>query len=410
MHSLPHRPRCLAPGRTLALLSASLLLTGVAGAQLGNEPGPTNTIVQVVSEPFEPELEEVSGGTEGDMNCFEIVFARSGLRAIVQNFPDMGEGFTQNQRTLAKWLTREVAFRPGNAIHSYLESGELYGIEFDWFFPGPVGLARPSLPRSVDVHLSARGEEGPFAEVYGFLAGEYAAYKLAVEGMIGHPMESFVVWEPETLCTGAARLTLVGQQNQLQGPLLAGGDVRLAGYGNVVDGPLWVAGLFQRTEGNRTSFVGRCDGVPLPNPGVHLETLRAEARSNGTYFPGDALLATNAPPTGVVFAEGHLTVAASGWSGAWTLVSASGDVELAGDDLALQPGVSTVTAIAFSGSVRVSGDRVRAVGELHAPQGTLDVSGSSNTLLGAFTAGGAIVGGDANLLSDGTRLPDPSTP
>ena len=410
MHPFSFRSENRTPERLLAALAATALLGGAAGAQLSHEPGPNSGLVQVEAEPYGPELDTTSGETEGDMNCFEVVFARSGLRAIVQNFPDMGEGFLQNQRTLAKWLTREVVFRPGNAIHSYYEAGEVYGIEFDWFFPVPGGMVRPSLPRAVDVELLGRGDEPSlFAKVYGFGQGEYVAYRTAVEAVIGHPMDAYVVWEPETLCVGSARLRLAGEQNLLQGPAMAGGDVELVGAGNALHGPLWLAGRFRRLEGNRVGFVGRRETVPAPAFAGSLAALRSEAIASGTYFPGDALLSGVAPPAGVVFAEGNLVLAADGWSGDWTLVSASGSVELAGDDLSLLPSGSTVAAVAFGGDVRVLGNRAQVVGELHAPQGTLDVQGSWNTLLGAFTGVGATLRGEGNLMSDGTRLRDPST-
>ena len=136
---------------------------------------------------------------------------------------------------------------------------------------------------------------------------------------------------------------------------------------------------------------------------------RGAAMGSGTYAPGNLVITEgNLPASGVVFAEGSITLAVDGLSGRWTFVSATGNVSVRGDDVIVEPYIGNTTAIAFQGDVSVAGNGGLLVGELHAPRGSFDVTGSGNTLLGIFVGAGVQLTGSRNVLTDGTHaLPLP---
>jgi len=393
--SLGQRPSCV--------LSLSLVLALPLSAQ---------TDVEVSGEPV-PGATAAAGNNEveGDLNCFEIWFPATDLRAIVQNYPAMGPAFAHEMRTLAKYLFREAVLRGDSSLATQRRSGLLRGIEFDWFFPEAQAGAVPlHLPDPVEVYLTADGSRSHLATIYGYDGSGYAAKKAMVEAMVGHPMETFVVFEGDVLSipAGGEPLALRGDGNELHGPLRSAPGARFTGTRNAVHDSLSTLGAVQLGEGNRVGVL--LPDVAAPEPGVPASAAIARrwAQRHGTYYPGDAVLtAEDRVPAGLVFAEGSITLAGDGLSGRWTLVSATGDVVLASDDLRLTPWIGETLAIAYAGDVAVRCDRGRVVGAIHAPDGRLELAGAKNRLVGTFVGAGVTVTGSLNVLGDGTEALKP---
>ena len=346
---------------------------------------------------------------EGDLNCDEVVFARLGLRSIVQNVPAMGPEFGGRMRWQAKLLTVATVVGSESVLHSYFEQGLLAGLEFDWFFPtGGQAPTTNRLPGEVEVFvLGPEGERELVAKVYGYDAQQYAKRRSMVQMMIMHPMRVYPVWTEDVVTAAGGEespLAITGMTNRIHGRAAAGGALFLTGIENaLVDGAI-VSGesvIFPRNQVASLTHgdVGGGPSVPFTEPEA-----RNLARSSGLYAAGDLELdADDLPTSGIVFAEGTIHVNACDLAGRYTFVSASGAIHFHGGRSALRPYLSDVLAVSFAQGVAVSGDGNAFLGELHAPQGTVEVTGSRNTLVGILAARSVAITGSHAVVSDGTH-------
>ncbi|MCP3914172.1 MAG: hypothetical protein GY711_01305 [bacterium] len=99
---------------------------------------------------------------------------------------------------------------------------------------------------------------------------------------------------------------------------------------------------------------------------------------------------------------GH-PVEAIGYESRWTVVSAAGDVRIAGSGNWMRPYTHGTATIALDGKVIVGGRDNRIEGELHAPRSYLLASGWKNTLVGLHAAKSVLVLGIDCGYSDGTH-------
>ena len=173
---------------------------------------------------------------EGDLNCDEVHFRRAGLFAIVQNHADADAVRAAGMRTAGKLLADAVVFDGAGALSAALASGELAGIEFDWYFP--TDGAPPTENRlDVDTAVYGTDELGSsflIANVYGYDATQYALRKAAVEAAVGHPLRRFSVWAGDAFASGL-RTLVSGDDNALFGVACTGGDFGVFGAGNAFD-------------------------------------------------------------------------------------------------------------------------------------------------------------------------------
>jgi hypothetical protein len=387
-------------------LSCLAVLILFAGALSGQTLGQGSTLVTIPEAPNQASTDTAGSETEGEMNCFEVWFPRANVRGIVPNFPDMGPDFATHMRKLAKLLTCEAVLRGETSLNGHLRGGQLYGVEFDWFFPDMPGMPpRNNLPNPVQVYLQrTSGTSTRFATVYGFGPAEYAAKKAMVEAMVGHPMETYVVWSDDVLTGTAQPIVASGVGNRVSGPISSAGSFGLLGLENAFQGVLSTVTRPLLSSGNHLQYVHRVDSVRTPSLPMTVGEARNAALDGGTYALGNLVVTEwNVPPDGVVFAEGSITLASDALSGRWTFVSATGNVSVRSDDAVLEPFVGNTAAIAFEGDVSVTGNGGLLAGELHAPRGSFDVTGSGNTLLGIFVGRGVQLTGSRNVLTDGTH-------
>jgi len=385
-------------GSLRLLLATSLLATPVLAD--GTD------CVDVDGEGASCGMAAASGGEiEGEMNCFEIHFVGTDVRAIVQNYPEMGPHFASHMATFAKYLYRSVVLEADSTLATHRRSGDLFGIEYDWFFP-PLSPAAAGLhlPDPVDVRYNdGVGDPTLLAQVYGYGEANYALKKAMIEQMIGHPMDTYPVFETDLLDAGSAGLIEVsGSHNDVHGPSFAGSGLHVTGIKNTL-ATVGTAGRHFVRAGNEVEAIvpGRLFAAAR---GADVERMRRFARQRGTYVHGDLRIdADHLPPAGLVFAEGSITLSGDGVQGRWTLVSADGDVSLRADDTVLEPSYGNLAAVAFSGDIELRGDGNLWIGSLLAPDGRLELTGSDNTLLGTFTGSGVQLTGSDNVLTDGTR-------
>ncbi|HED65435.1 MAG TPA: hypothetical protein ENJ09_07755, partial [Planctomycetes bacterium] len=255
--------------------------------------------------------EHAGGEGEGQLNCFEVWFPSSDVRAIVPNYPDMGPAFAARMRTFAKRTFRGTVLEGENELSSALSAGSLYGIEFDWFFvlPPASTTGLPSVGPVSVYGTSASGEPKLFAQVFGYDAAGYAARKAMIEDMVGHPMVTYALFAGDLVAVND--LSIAGSRNALFGPLHANADVGVTGRRNRVVGPLVMSGRPELANGNLMGLVIQGAAEPIPTPLDSAAALRSQALAGGTYAPGELTIdASNLPPAGIVFAEGPIRVMA----------------------------------------------------------------------------------------------------
>ncbi len=386
-------------GSILALFTLALL----PFAQRGNSAN------QVLLSPPGGRLFAEGDDLEGDLNCDEVVFVSSGLKSIVQNVPANGAEFAAHMRRRAKVLVQTTVLRSESLLHSYHAQGVLAGLEFDWFFPhGNQPPTEFRLPGVVEVFAPLPGGEARLvARVYAYDAVQYAERRAAVQAMMSHPMRSYRVWTEDVLSSSGREggwLAITGFGNELHGRAVSGSSFALSGMQNRLPDGASAAGETYVHPENHLAFLLEADLRSVPGVPFSEAAARAQALSSGTYAAGDLVLDEgNLPPAGVVFAEGSIVVQASSASGRYTLVSGAGSVHFRGDSSSFQPFLSNVLAVSYAGRVVLAGDGNQMEGELIAPLGSLEVSGSENTLLGILVGAGARVSGSANVFTDGTH-------
>ncbi len=346
---------------------------------------------------------------EGDLNCDEVIFPRRGLRSIVQNVPAMGPEFAASMRRRAKTLTLAAVLGSNSVLHSYYQQGILAGLEFDWFFPnGNQAPTTYRLPGIAEIFvLGAESEPRLVARVYGYDAPQYDKRRATVQMMISHPMRVYPVWAEDVLssCGGhGSPLAITGFANAFHGRVAASDALALTGMQNLLmDGALASGETFVNPH-NQVAFLLHADLAPAPSVPFAEDAVRSGARSTGTYAAGDLVIdEEHLPPAGIVFAEGSIRVDTTGAVGRYTFVSASGSVQFRGDGNAFRPFLADVLAVSFSERVVLSGEQNQFLGELHAPLGTLEVTGSDNCLLGILVGASASVTGSSNVVTDGTH-------
>jgi hypothetical protein len=389
--------------RPLHVLFASSILALLPSAQSGS------STTSVLLTP--PSSTQFANGDdlEGDLNCDEVVFARLGLRSIVQNVPAMGPEFAASMRSRAKILTLAAVVASQSVLHGYLERGLLAGLEFDWFFPhGAEAPTSYRLPGVVEAYvLGPDGEPRLVARIYGYDTQQYAKRRAVVQMMITHPMRVYPVWTEDVVTASGSpecMLAISGMGNAFHGRSVVADALFLTGLNNALLDGLLVGGESVVQARNQVGPVLHGDFATAPAVPFSETSARNLARASGHYFSGDVSLdAEDLPAAGLVFAEGTLRVNASGFSGRVTFVSASGAVHLSGEGDSLRPYLADVLAISFAQKVIVSGDGNAFLGELHAPQGSVEVPGSGNTLVGILAGRSVCVSGSRNVISDGTH-------
>ncbi len=389
--------------RFSASILALFTLIHLPSAQLGNS---TN---QVLLSPPGGRLFAGGDDLEGDLNCDEVVFVRSGLKSIVQNVPANGVEFAAHMRRRAKALVQAAVLGSESVLHGYFQQGVLAGLEFDWFFPhGNQAPTEFRLPGVVEVFAPLPGGEARLvARIYAYDAAQYIERRAAVQAMISHPMRSYRVWAEDVLLSSGREdgwLAITGFANELHGCAVSGSSFALSGMQNrLADGATAAGETYVHPE-NQLAFLLGADLRAVPGVPFSEAAARTLALSSGTYAAGDLVLSEgDLPSSGVVFAEGSIVVQASSASGRYTLVSGAGSVHFRGDSSAFQPFLSDVLAVSYAGRVVLAGDGNHLEGELIAPLGSLEVSGSENTLLGILVGAGVRVSGSANVFTDGTH-------
>ena len=348
-------------------------------------------------------------GLIDDLNCDEIVYPRANLKAIAQNLVLATAEETAEAHHAARILGKEVVLAPGTPLNDDYLLGNVYGVEYDWWFPN--GTVPPTGNRLTALDTEVYGEDANgnpvlVAMVYAYDAAQYDTRKTEIEDFVGSTMGTYRVWT-ENVVTGASPnrwLAITGDENEFFGYLSTKGSVRLYGMDNSLFHGIGSMQPLVKTAPNFVAFQEIVTSVAVQANLIHEATARSEAQANGSYYSGDVVITDQTLPNdGMVFAEGKITVACNGQTADWTLVSAGDKVVFSGDNNLITPFDQHVTAVSFTDRVVVSGDDNTLVGEMLAPAGWFDVSGSYNVIHGVFRGTGSRISGSYNVVSDGTH-------
>jgi hypothetical protein len=129
-----------------------------------------------------------------DLNCDVVYMAEHDLLIIVPNDGPGDETRSKELRELARIFATTIVIEGHGTLHDMWVSGQLHGVEMDWFHP-PVGTPTPDqVLASVGAMTGqdpADGADMLLAYVYAYDQGLWAARRAAVEDMVGHPMREF---------------------------------------------------------------------------------------------------------------------------------------------------------------------------------------------------------------------------
>lgn len=350
------------------------------------------------------------GDPEPDMNCDELVFPRANLKVLIQNDRPSDPDRSAELRSLGKSFVRDAV------LPNLPQSHPIHGIELEWFLSGYSPVPPPQDRMPIDVELWSADELGEpqdlLARVYLYRRAQYNSRTAALEGVVGHPLRSFDVWADNVVThlgpSGNGfdyfdTLLVVGGGSEFYGPIASDTAVKLTGGINVFhDEVLYTTWVYTQWYDPVSPYL--VAEAEAPSFDHDVDEARAYALEHGSYFPASVDLAgSNLPPSGVIFAEGDIRFLDSNREGRWTFVSAAGDVKIEGDDNRIRCFALGVTAAAFSGRVRVTGDDNSILGELLAPEGLLKISGSRNSIHGILVAESVVIAGQDHLISDGTH-------
>ncbi|HEY2395933.1 MAG TPA: hypothetical protein VGH81_08170 [Rudaea sp.] len=194
-------------------------------------------------------------------------------------------------------------------------------------------------------------------------------------------------------------LDWTGSQHQVHGAVHSNSDIRLAGAQNLIDGPVHYATTFANS-GNQNTFTFQprpVDPQPLPTlldlddfrpggvvanaAGAQYVDASAECESSHHGWQRNASQMPLASGVYWIPCDVHIT-GGNGTISNVTLVS-SGAMQIDGAKATFRPfyqGVQFATTSASAGALQLSGDATQIGGLVFAPNGTVQVSGSSLSL------------------------------
>jgi hypothetical protein len=351
------------------------------------------------------------GGPEPVLNCDAMYFVRPSVRMLFHC--EVGNTLERAAaiRKAAKPLLMQAASSPG-PIRDAIESGQLYGTEFDWhFYSGTQPDAATRLPLVGEFY----GDDG--SQTFSLLLARMYCYDQdqfeAREAIIYPPgIDRYLVWWDAPVATDpTGALGVFGEDNYVHGRAKTAGKLEVYGRGNkLVDGALYRLDAFVG-GGAESVLLRQASTITIPSVLVDVDTLRAQAQAcGGCYFADDANITGSFHPLpGLVFAEGDVYLSDSDMQAIYTLVSATGDITISGHSNELQGSseFGLALAIAFEGEIKISGDKNHLVGENLALQAPVRVSGSQNLVHGLILGRSVVVTGSGNILTDGTHPHDP---
>lgn len=209
---------------------------------------------------------------------------------------------------------------------------------------------------------------------------------------VGDNPGAIALWANSIGSTGA--FTWTGAQHILHGAIHSNSDITLAGAQNLIDGPVHYVTTFSNTGNQNTfTFPPRPVGVqPLPTltdlgdfaPGGKVQqqiganyydqTAECASKKSWNRQPNDMPLAA-----GVYWIPCDVHIAGHGAGGTVTLV-ATGDLDINGSSGNFQPyyqGLQLATTSSDASAMHLSGDGSQFGGWIFAPQGTVQITGSS---------------------------------
>ncbi|MAG30489.1 MAG: hypothetical protein CL908_06285 [Deltaproteobacteria bacterium] len=343
---------------------------------------------------------------EPDLNCDVMALQRLMLPAIVQNDGGGDPVRSAEMRHFGKRLVRQ-AFAWGMNQTPAWPPAQIAGMELDWFLLGDP----PTVDRLPD-DLTLRAPDGTIvAKLYSFDAAQYVARRAALEAMMGHPLREFPTWlagavGAVTSSAQASGCRVRSVSNAIYGDVHSAGSLRVVGRRNVLhDGASFTTGASVAPGNVVTPLVQTATAPPGVVPSLLLDesSARALAMSAGTYYPGSVCFGPqNLPPSGLVFAEGSITLRMNRAEVVGTF-AAVGRVSIKGRGLLVRAHTALVAAVSYRDRIRMDGHALEVVGELHAPEGSLTLRGTGNVFLGPVVARRVGVGGARNVISDGTH-------
>ena len=163
----------------------------------GYDPCPVPpTIWNAWWEMYYPWWAELTGSSRPipDLNCHIVHLAEYDLFVIVPN--DQPDSLERGQelRALARTFAKMIVIEGHGTLHDMWVSGQLYGVEMDWFHP-PGGAPTPDqVLDSVGAMTGVDPTDGTdmlLSYVYAYDQDLWTARRTAVEGMIGHVMDVY---------------------------------------------------------------------------------------------------------------------------------------------------------------------------------------------------------------------------
>ncbi len=350
---------------------------------------------------------DISEQPEPDLNCDVCEFPRSGLLVIMQNDGHGDARRTAELRALSKSFLRRAVLESRGQIHDWWQDGTLAGVEFDWFFP-EFGAPAPEemLPTVGQVFgVDEDGLPKHLANVYCYTSTQFAARVKAVEAMIGHEMDRYTVWEDNTVTSTDADqqgARVQSGQSLVSGAVSSLSDVHVSGGQHMMDTVAYAKDL--DLQGNvQIGQIAKVTSVTSPRPSADVDWTRTLAQILGAYYAGDVSFTdANPPPSGLVFAEGDITVETSGLKGTWTFVSATGKVTFKGHRLDATGYYHNTLVLAYTGDVSVRSHQSTLRGEIAAPLGTIELHATDATIEGILYAREVRTAGGLMHLTDGT--------
>ncbi len=165
--------------------------------EYGYDPCPVpSTIWDTWWDMYYPWWAVMTGSTrpQPDLNCDVVYLSEHDLYIIVQNDGPNDDARSKELRELARTFATMLVVEGHGTLHEMWVSGELHGVEMDWFHP-PVGTPTPDqVLASVGAMMGedpAGGTDMLLAYVYAYDQELFAERRAAVEAMVGHTMREF---------------------------------------------------------------------------------------------------------------------------------------------------------------------------------------------------------------------------
>jgi len=394
----------------------TLLATSVAAREVPTEDLPLDPRTDGVL------VDEIIFSVPGhDWNCLDIEVAGAPLRVIIPSYERVEatpEEIRERTRRLAKLLLPATVFASSGTVAGYYESGELFGVELDVFptntVPPPSFAAGECLP--IDARIlgpdGAGGQEYR-GNLFCYKATQWAArIELLTDLGDGAPSQHRMWIGP--VChssSSVARSTWIGGgSNTVYGDVKSNGGLRVSGSGHVV--PYW------NDYATMCSVLG--DDLEM-GPLAKLPAAAASApphaalwySANADHFfagdvfltagpAGEAVTGQGQPVAGLVYASGGIFVEGNAITASLTLV-AQGPVVINGTACDIEAAVDAMLAWSVGDDVSFEGSDNALQGSVFA-WGEMAVPGSGNVLVGCLRGDQVRVGGQHNLISDGTRF------